>query len=205
MPTMLRIDASVRRAHSHSRAAADELQRLWQGRHPAGRVIVRDLAESPVPHVTEAAVAAYFTPDAERTPETRALLALSDKLVDELLSADQLLISTPMYNFSTPSGLKAYIDHIVRVNRTFAYGVDGVPQGLVKGKSAYVVTASGSVFSEGAMQPLDHLVPYLKTVLGFIGVSDCKFFRIEATASDPRVCEATLARTRDAMEQVVGV
>ncbi|MEH6790389.1 FMN-dependent NADH-azoreductase [Parasphingorhabdus sp.] len=160
---ILRVDASARRAGSSSRALGDALI----AKLGAEAVVSRDLAE-PLPHVTEDWVHANFTDEADRSDEQRAELALSDQLVAELFAADILVIASPVYNFGIPAALKAWIDLVARARKTFLYTENG-PQGLLTGKKAYVLIASGgtAIGSE-----IDFASGYLRHVLGFIGIDD---------------------------------
>lgn len=160
---ILRVDASARKAGSSSRALTDALI----ARLGPDNIVTRDLTE-PLPFVTQDWVGANFTDEAERTDSQKAELALSDKLVDELVTADTLVIGTPIYNFAVPAALKAWIDLIARARKTFHYTANG-PEGLLKDKKAYVLIASGGteVGSE-----IDFASGYLRHVLGFVGITD---------------------------------
>lgn len=116
MKTLLRIDSSIRLNNSVSRAIGDHFSNCWRKKHPTGKIINRDLQTNPVPHLTEATVQAFFGGGPSCTGVT-----LSDKLIQEIDVCDELLITCPMYNFQIPSSLKAYLDHVVRVNKTFEY------------------------------------------------------------------------------------
>jgi FMN-dependent NADH-azoreductase len=155
--------------NSVSRNLAARLLSDWRDANPQGQVVTRDLADMALPHLTMPWLAAYFTlPDAQ-TPEMKADLARSDTLVPELLAADELVISTPVYNYSVQSNLKAWIDHIVRKGLTL--GFDG--QGLLNGKKATIVIASGGVYGEGSPIADLNIAPhYLKLVLRVIGITD---------------------------------
>jgi FMN-dependent NADH-azoreductase len=113
----------------------------------------------------------------QRTTEQSNTLALSDALIDELFEADTIVIAVPMHNFGPPSTLKAWIDHVARAGRTFSFGANG-PQGLLKGKNAVLVLATGGVYSTGHMKPFDFTEPYLRTVLGFVGITNVDVVRI---------------------------
>ncbi|REG82699.1 FMN-dependent NADH-azoreductase [Marinomonas pollencensis] len=166
MATLLRIDSSAAGDNSKSRQLANEFVEKWQAANPEGQVIVRDVNANPLPHFTSETLAALFTPEAERTPAQKDIVTIGDELIEELENADVVAVSAPVYNFGIPSTLKAYFDYISRAGRTFKYTENG-PVGLVK-KDAYVFTASGSFLSGTAM---DHQTPYLKTFLGFLGLT----------------------------------
>ena len=168
MPTLLKIDVSPRGDYSVSRKLGATFATEWQKTH-AGTVTTRDLAKTSLPFVDMPWIAgAYSTPD-QHTPEQKAALAISDELIAELFAADHILITTPMYNFSIPAALKAWIDHIVRIGKTFSSGY----QGLVTGKKVTVLIAAGSDYAPGShMESYNAETPYLKQVLGFIGITD---------------------------------
>ncbi len=174
-PTLLHLDASPRAARSHSRKLGHEFVTAWKTAHPGGRVVYRDLGHNPPPFVTEAWVEGAFTPPAGHSPAAQAEMRTSDQFVDELLAADELLITSPIYNLNVPAVLKAWIDQIVRVGRTFGFGANGL-EGLVKGKKARVIVASGSDFRPSSpMGGYNFFEPYLRGVLGFIGITDVTF------------------------------
>ncbi len=193
MPTLLRIDASPRADNSHSRSLADELQARWLDAHPGAQVQLRDLAKEPIGPIENDTIVGYYTPEGDMTDPLRQATAQSDMLIDELLGADALLISTPMYNFSVPAVLKAWIDQVVRINRTFGFNEDGDLQGLVKGKTAYITTAIGAQFTGTPLVAMDFLRPYLKSLFGFIGFEQVKIFSVESTSMD----ENQLALSRE--------
>lgn len=171
MKTLLQIDSSPRAERSHSRQLTRRFVEAWHQVHPNGRVTHRDLGATPVPLVTEDWIAAAFSDPSQRTPEQRAVIAISDKLVDELIAADELVIGAPMYNFGVTASLKAWIDQVVRVGRTVEY-----PSytGLLRNKKVTIITTRGGAgLSPGEpMAQHDALVPYLKQILGFIGLTN---------------------------------
>jgi FMN-dependent NADH-azoreductase len=173
MPTLLQIDSSPLES-SISRELTREYVKTWQNSHPDGRVIYRDLAANPPKPVNQGWVHAAFTPDANRTPEQKAALAQSEELIAELEQADEYVIGVAMHNFSIPSVLKLWIDQIARRGKTFAYSETG-PQGMLHGKKATILAASGGVYAAGTPAGTMNFVdPYLKAVLGFLGVKDVK-------------------------------
>lgn len=151
------------------RARRRSLQRRfvaeWLSNNPGGRVIRRDLAADPAPHLTAERFQAFNTAPEARTPEQRAVVAYSDALIEELRSADTVVLGVPMYNFSVPSTLRTYFDHIARAGVTFRYTSAG-PEGLLAGRRAYVFVTRGGVYGAAA----DTQVPYLRQFLGFIGI-----------------------------------
>ena len=188
--TLLRLDASSRHSGSVSRALADTAQQRWLAANPGGEVIVRDLVAQPIPHIAERTIAGFYTPADQLTPELREATALSDELIAELLAADTLLISTPHVQLLHPFGLKAYIDQIVRIGRTFAADETGL-HGLVPDRPTFLATASGAVYSGTAIASLNFVGPYLTTLLGFLGITSVQQLAIEGTTMDAQVMEAT--------------
>lgn len=185
VPNILRVDASARRSASSSRALTDALI----ARLGSTAVVSRDLSDA-LPFVTENWVHANFADEAERTAEQKAELELSDRLVAELFAADILVIGSPVYNFGIPAALKAWIDMVARARKTFRYTERG-PQGLLTGKKAYVLMASGGteIGSE-----IDFASGYLRHVLGFIGIDD-----VTIIAADQQ-----MMRGEDALSQALG-
>lgn len=155
-------------------AIVDQLQEAY----PGAVTKYVDLVENPFPHLDPALVKAIRTKQEDLTDEQKVLLQRSDAAVKDVMDADAIVIGIPFYNFGIPSVIKAWLDHVVRAGVTFRYGENG-PVGLVQGKKVYLAVASGGVYSEGPMQAYDHAVPYLKSVLGFIGVSDFSVVRAE--------------------------
>ncbi len=175
MPTLLKIDVSPRGDNSISRKLGQQFAQQWQQSHSGGSIVTRDLATSTLPYVDLPWIAGAYTPPDKHTAEHKEALKVSDELIAELLAADEILISTPMYNFAVPAVLKAWIDHIVRNNVTFAVGPEGY-KGLVNGKKATVIVASGGVYTAGApAESYNAETPYLRLVLGFIGITDITF------------------------------
>jgi len=167
-PNILRINSSARKDGSVSRELSELLADALAGE--TGNVVVRDLADRPVPQVDADWVGANFTDPAERTDAQREILKGSDALVAELKAADQIVIGMPIYNFSIPASLKAWIDQIARARETFRYSEAG-PEGLLKGKTAWIVAASGGVPLDSGV---DFATPYLRQVLNFVGIADIR-------------------------------
>lgn len=199
MAKVLYINSSVRSNGSLSRQLSGELVAKLAAQ--GNTIVERNLATQPVPHLTEEMMGAFFTPAEQRSAEAAATIALSDTLVDELLAADVLVLAAPMYNFSVPSTLKAWIDHVARAGRTFQYTATG-PVGLATGKKAYIFTASGGVYSEGPAAAYDHLSTYLRAALGFLGITDITFVQAEGVALGDDAVAATLAKSRSAIEAI---
>jgi len=185
---ILYITSSPRGSASYSnRVAANVLDELT-ARNPRATVTVRDLAREPLPHIGDDFVAATRGPNGPQTDDQRALLTRSDELVDELFAADLIVIAAPMINFTIPSNLKAWIDYIARAGRTFRYSEKG-PEGLVTGKQVIIVAARGGVYSAGPGSALDFQLPYLKSVLAFLGMTDIEVLEVEGTAYGPEAAE----------------
>lgn len=203
MAHILHIDSSPRSERSYSRTLSYEFITTWKTAHPDDTVTYRDLGHNPVPHVDEAWIAAAFTPKQARTPELDKAIHLSDALVDEFLAADRYVFGVPMYNFNVPSTFKAYIDQIVRVNRTFAVENGGY-KGLVEGKKMLIVTARGGSFQPGTpMAAYDFQEPFLRTIFAFIGITDVNFIHADNLATGDEAREQSLAESRTAIQQAV--
>jgi FMN-dependent NADH-azoreductase len=172
---ILQINASARRTQANSTRLANTVTARLQSQHPAATLTVRDLAVTPHPMLDEAALGALATPAATRSPEQAARVALDDALIGEILQADVIVLGVPMYNFGVPVQLKNWIDAIARNGVTFRY-TDKGPEGMIGGKTVYVALARGGKFRDTEM---DSQVPYLKTVLGFLGLRDVRFIYAE--------------------------
>ena len=169
MTRLLVVETSPRGDHSISRNMTRRFVTAWQAAHPDGEVVDRDLMETDLHFIGAPWLQAYFTPAEQHSPEMKAELRLSDELVGELLACDHLVIATPVYNYNVPAALKAWIDSIVRKGMTL--GLDG--KGLVTGKAATVLLASGGVYTEGSpIRDRDIATQYLRLVLGVIGITD---------------------------------
>jgi FMN-dependent NADH-azoreductase len=174
MPTLLHLDSSPLES-SISRELSREFVKTWKAAHPDGTVIVRDLAIQQPKPIDAAWVGSVHTPAEARTPEQKAALAVSDELIAELERADEYIFGVAMHNFSVPSVFKLWIDQIARKGRTFDYDETG-GRGLLHGKKATIVIASGAVYELGTpIGAMNFVEPYLKAFLGFLGVTDIKF------------------------------
>jgi FMN-dependent NADH-azoreductase len=172
------------------------LEKIQQS-YPNSVLKIRDLNVSLLPHLTENQISSIYTPAENRSDEQKNLLQKSDETIAELFDADIIIISTPMYNFGIPSSLKAWIDHIARGGVTFRYSATGA-EGLVKNKKAYLAISTGAVFSEGPYKAMDFTEPYLKAVLGFIGITDVTTFRVEGIAI-PGISENAVSKSLQAV------
>ena len=178
---IVQINASARAGGSNSTRLADAITAKLTSAHPDAVVEVRELARDPHPVLDEAALTALFTPADRRSPEQAARVALDDAVIAQLQSADAVVLGVPMYNFGVPVQLKAWIDAIARTGVTFRYTAEG-PQGLLTGKKVYVALARGGLYRD---TPADSQVPYLKSVLGFLGMTDIEFVYAEGLAMGP--------------------
>ncbi|ONN65524.1 FMN-dependent NADH-azoreductase [Herbaspirillum sp. VT-16-41] len=192
MSTLLHIDSSARTGGSISRQLTASFAQQWQAKNPGGQVVHRDLAANTLPHLSESMMGAYFTPADARSAEQADVIKQSDALVDELLAADTIVIGVPMYNFAPPSTLKAWIDHVFRAGRTFKYTETG-PVGLVTGKKAVIILSRGGKYSEGPMEALDFQGKYLKSALGFIGITDVELVIAEGVSMGEEAAKQAVA------------
>ena len=175
---ILQINTSARSAGANSTRLADSITARLKARNPAAAIELRDLAANPHPVLDEAALGALFTPAEHRTAEQAARVALDDALIAQLQAADVIVLGVPMYNFGVPVQLKTWIDAIAKAGTTFRYTENG-PEGLIKGKKVYVALARGGIYRD---TPADSQVPYLKAVLGFVGMTDVDFIYAEGLA-----------------------
>jgi FMN-dependent NADH-azoreductase len=203
MYRLLHIDSSILGEASASRAVSRAFVAAWSAAHPDTAVTSRDLAASPLPHVTADLVTGLATEPDRRTPAQAAAVALSDTLIAEAEAADVIVIGAPMYNFSIPSTLKAWVDHVVRVQRTVRYTPEGQVEGLLTGKRVFVVASRGGIYSEGPRQAFDFQEPYLRTILGFVGLTDMTFIRVEGLGMGPEAASEGLARAHRTVAELV--
>jgi FMN-dependent NADH-azoreductase len=196
MSTLLLVQTSLYGAQGASSQLAERFVADWRKRNPGGRVIVRDLAEDPVPHLTAERFQAFSTALENRTPAQQEAVEYSDALIDELRSADTVVFAVPMYNFSVPSTLRAYFDHVARAGVTFRYTNTG-PEGLLKGRRTYVFLTRGGIYPEAA----DTQTPYLRQFLGLIGLTP-EFVHAEGLALGAESRQKSLVA---ASERVAGL
>ena len=181
MPTLLHIDSSPLYGRSVSRELTSTFVAQWKATHPNETIIDRDLNATSIPPINAEWVGAVYTPEEARTPQQKALLALSDSLLAELAQADEYVIGVPMHNFGIPSVLKLWIDQISRVGKTFSYA-DGSPKGLLTGKTATFFIATGGIYdAQTQMASYNFVEPYLRSVFGFLGVTDATFLTAGGT------------------------
>jgi FMN-dependent NADH-azoreductase len=184
MNQILIVESSPRGTESASRKLTTKVRERLEVQYPEAKVVVRDLAKDKLPHLDLPTLKAISTKDPAEAESLKEALHLSDQLTEELLASDVIVIASPMWNFGIPSSLKAWIDHVVRAGKTFNYAGAGV-EGLAKGKKAILVLASGGVFSEGPWKTWDTVEPYLRQILGFIGIDDVQTVRAEGMNITP--------------------
>jgi FMN-dependent NADH-azoreductase len=201
MSKILLVLSSPRGEASHSTRVARELVRSLTANEPGADVTERDVAAEPLPHLDGGFLAALHTDAASRTPEQAEAVARADGLVAELLAADTIVIASAMINFAPASTLKAWFDNLLRAGVTFRYDESG-PHGLVTGKKVYLVAARGGVYSEGPAKPFDFQIPYLRHMLGFMGMTDVEVITIDGVALGPDVAEKAI---QAALERVSSV
>jgi FMN-dependent NADH-azoreductase len=194
MTKVLIVDSAATGDQSVSRKLTGEFAERLQ-RNAGATIVRRDVGSDPVAHLTAATVGAIrgAEPDSD---EGRAALALSDRLVAEVKDADVIVIGAPMYNFGMASTLKAWFDHVLRAGVTFRYSAQG-PEGLVTGKRAVVIESRAGLYSEGPASVMDHQEPHIRTLLGFIGITDVTFVRAEKLAFGPDAASAAIAQAAD--------
>jgi FMN-dependent NADH-azoreductase len=175
---ILQINASARSAGANSTRLADSVTARLLAQYPNAELELRDLASDPHPVLDEPSLGALFTPADQRTAEQAARVALDDALIAQVQSVDAIVLGVPMYNFGVPIQLKTWIDAIARAGVTFRYTEKG-PEGLLKGKKVYVALARGGLYRD---TPADSQVPYLKSVLSFLGMTDVEFIYAEGLA-----------------------
>lgn len=198
MATLLHLDSSGQSENSVSRKLTAHYVKIWKEANPNGRVIYRDLVKSDIGFLTNEHIVAFNSPQDSLNAAQKKLVELPDKLMEELQEADVILFGTPMYNFSVPAVLKGWIDMIVRPGLTYSFA-GGTPQGLLKNKRAVVVTTSGGDYSQAPMQQYDFVEPWLRTILGFIGITDVSVVRSFGT--NPEVIATSSKLAEQAIER----
>lgn len=201
MQTMLLVQSSPMGPHSLSRQITDDFLSEHKSFHGARNLITRDLVKDPPPHLSEEFVGAMFVPPDKRSADMENALSLGTKLAEEVKRANEIVISAPMYNRTVSSSLKAWIDHIVLPYQTFAIGPTG-PSPLLKGKTLYFICATGGIYSTGTGAEQDFLTPYIKCIMGFMGIQDVRVVYVEGVAFDR---EKGLARAKEQIKAVLGV
>ena len=200
MTNVLIIDSAATGDASVSRKLTDAAAQTIRRRDSSARIVRRDIGKAPIPHLTEETVPAIRAGLVE-SEAAREALALSDRLVAELQDADLIVLGAPMYNFGMPSTLKAWFDHVLRARITFRYTEAG-PEGLLKGKKAVVVETRAGLYSEGPAAALDNQEPHIRTLLGFMGITDVTFVRAEKLAFGPEAAAAAVADAIGRIEEL---
>jgi FMN-dependent NADH-azoreductase len=178
---ILHLISSPRGEASFSVKLGNAIVEQLEQAYPNSTVIRHDLTIKPLPHLEVVHLQSFYTPVEDRSPELQQAVVHSDTAIAELFDADIIVIGAPFYNFGIPSTLKTWLDHITRKGISFTYSENG-PQGLISGKKVYIAASSGGIYSEGAMSSYDFSVPYLKLILGVLGMTDTTVFRIEGTS-----------------------
>ena len=195
---ILQINASARSAGANSTRLADAVTARLLAANPQAVVELRDLAANPHPVLDEPALGALFTPADQRTPAQAARVALDDALIAQVQAVDVIVLGVPMYNFGVPVQLKTWIDAIARAGVTFRYTTNG-PEGLLKGKKVYVALARGGLYRD---TPADSQVPYLKSVLAFLGLTDVEFIYAEGLALGAESADKAFAEADAHLDQL---
>lgn len=196
MAKVLHIDSSPNVLMSYSRQLSKAFVDKWQQARPEDEVIVRDIGKEMPPHIDGLALGSFFLPPEQHNDEMKQRAAFSDELVEEFISADIIVLGVPMYNFSIPSNLKAYIDQITRVGKTFRYTENGA-EGLVKGKNVYIMAAAGGLY-EGS--GIDFQVPYLAAIFAFLGIENVVVVRAEGLNIDEEYKQKSMAEALQKIE-----
>ncbi len=203
MSQLLYVSSSLSGAGSKSGQIAREFLDAWRAGHPGTKLVERDLGANPVPHLSGERLGAVATPHEKRTDRQHATVAEIDALIEEVEAADVIVIAAPMYNFTISSTLKAWIDHITRAGRTFRYTADG-PEGQLKNKRVFVVTGRGGFYSgDSPMKSYDFQEPYLRTMLGFLGLDDVTFIHVEGQQVSADAAAEGLSHARNAIAKHV--
>jgi FMN-dependent NADH-azoreductase len=196
MSKLLFVKSSILSGDSKSNLIAQEFVESWKQKHAGARVTTRDLGASPVSHLALDHLGALMTPAERRSSEQSESVAAADAMIAELEEADTIVIASPMYNFSISTNLRAWIDHVVRAGRTFRYTEEGRPEGLLKNKKVVIIASRGGVYSEGPMTAFDFQEPYLRTILGFIGLTNVTFIPVEGLRISAEAAAQGIARAR---------
>lgn len=203
MSSILLVTSSPRCAASHSTRVATDLALKLRDADPRQRIIIRDLVSQPLPHIDPDYASGIYTPAEARSQRQAEVVAVSDVVLDELIEADTVILATGFINFSISSTLKSWIDHVARAGRSFSYG-EGGPKGLVTGKKVFIVLASGGIYSEGAAVQMDHAVPYLRSVLAFLGMTDVEVIRVEGVGMGEEATTKALEKAIARIDAIAG-
>jgi FMN-dependent NADH-azoreductase len=195
MKKILVIETSPRGSDSVTHKVTEEIANRLMRKYPGSTVVTKNLNTTPYPHLTAEVLTAMRSPAEARTKEQDKLLALSDSAIEEVMEADFLIIAAPMWNYSIPSGLKAWIDHVARAGKTFQYTSEG-PIGLLTGKVVYVAIASGGIYSSGPQAAINFIEPYFKAIFSLLGINEVRFALAEGVAI-PGLQESSVQKAFD--------
>jgi len=200
MTQLLRINSSSRQEGSHSAAVADVFEAEFRRKHPGCRVVTRNVADGSIPFIAQNTIEGFYAPQDTLSDELKAATALSDELIAEIQGSDTLLLAVPIYNFSLPAALKAWIDQIMRIGHTFSMDETGF-KGLVKARRAVIVCAYGSegYLAEEPFAAANFLEPYLKFLFAFLGIGAVEFVHVQGTAT--AAPDAFASRLEDARDE----
>lgn len=200
MSTLLVLNSSALGTASVSKQLINDTVARLRSEKPGLKVVERDIGSNPIPHLNTDSATAIRGGEPANEAQAQAK-ALSDALIDEIKAADIVVIGAPMYNFGIPSTLKAWFDYVLRAGVTFKYGEAG-PEGLLKGKRAIVVESRGGLYSSGPTQHLDSQEPHLRTMLGFMGITDVTFVRAEKLGYGPEAREQAITAAQAELKLV---
>lgn len=198
MKTLLQLNSSLFSGNGQSSRLSNEFVAAWRDANPDGKVVTRDLAAEPVPHLDGERFGAFLAKPEERTAQQQVVVDFSNALIEELRNADVIALGLPMYNFGIPSTLKAYFDHIARAGVTFQYTENG-PVGLLTGKKVYVFAARGGMYQGTSA---DTQTGYVRDFLRFIGLTDVEFVYAEGLAMGEESKQAGLAKAENVIRQL---
>ncbi|WP_417530854.1 FMN-dependent NADH-azoreductase [Marinobacter lipolyticus] len=197
MTTLLKVQSSLFEDAGQSSVLAQQFVERWQAQHEDARVISRDLATENIPHLDQTRLGALMTSEAERTPEQQEMVAFADKQIAEVQEADVLVLGIPMYNFSIPSVLKAWMDYVARAGVTFQYTAQG-PEGLLKDKKAYVFITRGGFYGDDHAQ-----TALVRQYLGFVGITDVEIIHAEGLNIGDETRDKSLAAANDRIAELL--
>ena len=200
MRNVLFVTSSLNGEKSTSRGVALDFLNAWRNAHGGARVTVRDTTA--IPHLSGETMQALLSPADARTSAQHRAVAFGDQLIAELEAADTIVIAAPMYNFTVSSPLKAWLDHVARAGRTFRYTASG-PEGLLKGKKVFVIASRGGLYAEGPGKAMDFQEPYLRAMLGFLGLTDVTFIHAEGQGISAESASDGLSRAHTRIAELV--
>lgn len=205
MTNILFVSTSPRGADSLSTKVALTLLSDLETANPDATIVTRDLGAAPLPHLGPDLLGGFFAPEDQRTPEQKQAVATSDALIAELKAADVVVLASAMINFTITSTLKSWFDHLARAGLTFRYTDEGQPEGLLTDKKVYLVVSTGGIYSAEPGSAIDFQAPYLKHMLGFMGLTDVEIVRVEGSLLGPdapeKAVEAATAKVHAVAQQ----